>query len=331
MPDKNLDVVALGNALMDMVAPIDDAVLDSLGIVKNAMTLIDEARADILTQTANHGAQSPGGSACNTLAGLASAGAKTGFMGKLANDRVGDAYATALDNAGIAYNTARHVGGAASGRSIIFVSPDGARSMNTLLGASTEFSQTDVDAGLIGAAKILYLEGYLFDKPAAKAAFLAAADIARQTNTKTALTLSDSFCVERHRADFKSFITDKCDIVFGNDAEVMALFETDDLTSAEAQLAASCETVIITRGANGSSIFYKGERVADQTAIAVDTVLDTTGAGDQFAAGVLFGLCNDKHLAFCAEYGAVAAAEVIGHYGARPETQLSDLLAKVMA
>lgn len=329
MTRKSLDVVALGNALMDIVAPLDDAALDSLGIAKNAMTLIDDDRAAILTDTASHGAQSPGGSACNTLAGLASAGAKTGFMGKLARDSVGDAYATALDAAGIAYTTPRLDTGGASGRSIIFVSPDGARSMNTLLGASTEFSANDVNADLIASAQYLYLEGYLFDKPEAKTAFLQAAEIAKNHGTKTVLTLSDAFCVERHRDDFKRFIAEKCDVVFGNEAEVTALYETDDLPQAATKLAESCEIAIITRGADGASIYHNGEKTVDQTAYKTD-VIDTTGAGDQFAAGVLFGLCRDKHLAFCAEYGARAAAEVISHYGARPHTQLSDVFADIM-
>ncbi|MEL7480747.1 MAG: adenosine kinase [Pseudomonadota bacterium] len=323
MTDTRYDVVALGNAIVDVIAPVSEAFIDEWSIVRDSMSLIDEARAEELTRAAD-GQELSGGSAANTAAGVASFGGRAAYAGKVANDRLGDVFKADMAATGIAFDTPPLEGGPATARSIIFVTPGGARSMNTYLGASVLFSPQDIDADVIRAGGILYMEGYLFDREDAKAAFVHAAEIAAAAGRKTSVTLSDKFCVDRHRESFLHLIRNHIDILFANEAELLSLYETDNLDAAITQLRADSPLAAVTRGAGGSVLIGEGEPMA-VPAEPIDFVVDTTGAGDQYAAGVLAGLSRGLPLASCARLGHIAAKEVISHYGPRPETPYSGL------
>lgn len=323
MTDTRFDIVGLGNAIVDVIAPVGDAFLEEWEIRKNGMTLIDEARADTLTRAAS-GEELSGGSGANTIAGLASFGARAAYVGKVADDRLGEVFRRETRAIGVAFDTAPLVGGAATARSIIFVTPDGARSMNTFLGASVMFSPADVDEEMVKASAILYLEGYLFDREEAKAAFVHAAEIARAAGRKVALTLSDNFCVDRHRDSFRHLIKGHVDIVFANEEELLSLYETDDFDTALAALREDTAMAAVTRSEKGSVVIGEGDPI-HLPAESVKDVVDTTGAGDQYAAGFLFGVSKGLPLALCGKLGHIAAAEVISHYGPRPETSYGDL------
>lgn len=317
MADTRFDIVALGNAIVDVISPVGEDFLQTWDIVRDSMSLIDEPRAEALTSAAE-GNEHSGGSAANTIAGIASFGAKTAYFGKVADDRLGQVFRNDMQSSGIPFETTPLVGGAATARSIIFVTPDGSRSMNTFLGASVMFSASDVDADMIAAAGILYLEGYLFDRDEAKSAFVRAAEIAAEAGRKVSLTLSDSFCVDRHRDSFRHLIRNHVDILFANEAELLALYQTNDFDQAIALLREDSPLAAVTRGAEGSTIVSEGAPI-HISAEPVGEVIDTTGAGDQYAAGFLFGLSRDLPLADCARLGHIAAAEVISHFGPRPE------------
>lgn len=327
MPDTLYDVVGLGNAIVDMISKADDAFLTTWNIQKDAMNLIDEPRADTLTQASISPLQTSGGSGANTIAGLASFGASSAYVGKVADDELGGIFRRQMREGGVPFETPPLKGGAGTARCIIFVTDDGARSMNTFLGASVEFSPSDIDEEIIRAGKIIYLEGYLFDKDDAKAAFVKAAEVAHAAGRKVALTLSDSFCVGRHRASFLHLIKTQIDILFANEDELLSLYEVTDFDEAIAKLQQDTGLAAITRSEKGSVIVAGGDPIV-APAEPVDAVVDSTGAGDQYAAGVLFGLANDLPLATCARLGHIAAAEVISHYGPRPEVSLKDLAAK---
>ncbi|MEO0714209.1 MAG: adenosine kinase [Pseudomonadota bacterium] len=326
MSAARFDVVGLGNAIVDVIAPVEDAFLTEWDIRKNGMTLIEEDRAQALTK-AGGGKEMSGGSGANTIAGVASFGATAAYIGKVADDRLGEVFRKDMTEGGVPFDTAPLVGGAATARSIIFVTPDGARSMNTFLGASVMFAPSDVDADVVRDSAILYLEGYLFDRDDAKAAFVHAAEIAAAAGRKTALTLSDSFCVDRHRESFLHLIRNHVDILFANEDELLALYEVDSFDEALNLLQVDAPLAAVTRSDKGSVV------VGDQPPIhvpaePVDAVVDTTGAGDQYAAGFLFGTARGAPLETCARLGHIAAAEVISHYGPRPETPYADLAAK---
>lgn len=318
------DVVALGNAIVDVIAQADDAFLASQGLVKGSMGLIDEARAQALYGVMAQGLETSGGSAGNTVAGVASLGGKAAYIGKVADDQLGEVFAHDMHAIGVHYAMAPLVGGAATARSLINVTPDGERTMSTFLGASIALTAADVDPALIRAAKIVYLEGYLFDPDGGRAAFASAAEIARDTGVQVAMTLSDAFVVDRHRTGLLAFMEDAVDVVFANESEVVALFPGADFDAACAQLAAKVKIAAVTRGAEGSVVLSGGERIA-VPAEPVAKVVDTTGAGDQYAAGFLYGLARGKPLDHCARLGHLAAGEVIGHYGPRPLTPLKTL------
>ncbi|MEO1660091.1 MAG: adenosine kinase [Pseudomonadota bacterium] len=320
------DVVGLGNAIVDVISTQDDAFLDQWGILKDAMNLIEADRADALTKASVNALETSGGSGANTIAGLASFGGKGAYIGKVADDRLGEVFKTDMQNGGVLFDTAPLVGGAATARSIIFVTPDGKRSMNTYLGASVEFSPSDVDKATVEAGNILYLEGYLFDKDVAKSAFVHAAEIAHAAGRKVSLTLSDSFCVDRHRDSFRQLIRTQVDILFANEEELLSLYETRDFDAAIEQLRSETGLAAVTRGEKGSVIIGEGDPIT-VPAEPVSDVVDTTGAGDQYAAGFLFGVARGLPLATCAKLGHIAAAEVISHYGPRPETSLASLAA----
>ncbi len=324
MTDAVYDVVGLGNAIVDVISAQDDAFLAKWGINKDAMNLIEEDRADLLTKASVNAVETSGGSGANTIAGLASFGGKGAYIGKVANDYLGDVFKTDMEKGGVLFDTAPLTDGPATARSIIFVTPDGKRSMNTYLGASVEFSPSDVSRETVEAGGILYLEGYLFDKDAAKAAFVHAAEIAHAAGRKVSLTLSDSFCVDRHRDSFRQLIRTQVDILFANEEELLSLYETRDFDAAIDQLRADTGLAAVTRGEKGSVVIGDGDPI-EVPAEPVSQVVDTTGAGDQYAAGFLFGVARGLPLATCARLGHIAAAEVISHYGPRPEVSLAEL------
>jgi len=325
MQSSRLDVVGIGNAIVDIIAYADEAFLERHGMHKGAMTLIDEAKAEALYAAMGPAVQLSGGSAGNTIAGLASLGAKTGYIGKVRNDALGDIFRHDIASAGAAFPTAAAQDGPATARCLIFVTADAQRTMNTYLGACVNLTPADVDAALIESAKITYLEGYLYDPPLAQDAFHRAAEIAHRAGRKVALSLSDGFCVERHRAEFLRLAEHHIDYLFANEAELMALFETG-FDEALAEVTKLVEIAAVTRGAQGSVIAAKGETVT-VVAAPVAQIVDTTGAGDLYAAGFLYGLATDRPLAECGRIASLAAAEIISHFGGRPEVPLKDYVA----
>ncbi|MEO0785594.1 MAG: adenosine kinase [Pseudomonadota bacterium] len=327
MSESRYDVVGLGNAIVDVIAPVEDSFLNTWDIRKNGMTLIDEGRAEALTGAAD-GQELSGGSGANTIAGVASFGGRAGYIGKVAEDRLGEVFINETRAIGVDFDTPPLVDGPATARSIIFVTPDGARSMNTFLGASVMFSPTDVDEDMVRSGAILYLEGYLFDRDDAKAAFVHASEIAKAAGRKVALTLSDNFCVDRHRDSFRHLISGHADIVFANEAELLSLYETGDFAEALAQLQADTAVAAVTRSEVGSVVVGDGDPI-HLPAEPIDKVVDTTGAGDQYAAGFLFGVARGLPLATCGKLGHIAAAEVISHYGPRPEVSYQELAKQV--
>lgn len=323
MADARFDVVGLGNAIVDVIAPVEEAFLTEWDIRKNGMTLIDEPRAEALTR-AGGGREMSGGSGANTVAGVASFGGRAAYIGKVADDRLGEVFREEMRAGGVPFETSPLADGPATARSIIFVTPDGARSMNTYLGASVLFSPADVDADMVRAGAILYLEGYLFDRDEAKAAFVHAAEIATAAARPVALTLSDNFCVDRHRESFRHLIRNHVDLVFANEAELLSLYETSDFAAALDALRADTGLAAVTRSEKGS-VVLEGETTIELPAEPIGTLVDTTGAGDQYAAGFLFGRARGLPLRDCARLGHIAAAEVIQHYGPRPEASYADL------
>lgn len=325
MPDL-YDVAAIGNAIVDVIAPATDEFLVANGLDKGAMMLVDPAQSAALYAKMSAGVEASGGSAANTIAGLASLGGKGAFMGKVADDKLGEVFAHDMRAIGARFENAPLVGGPATAVSMINVTPDAQRTMCTFLGASVEFSDADVDKDTVEAAKIVYLEGYLFDAEAARRAFAKAAGLAHGAGRMIALTLSDGFVVERHRAGLMGFIETQVDLLFANETEICALFETDDFDAAVAALRPHVTLAAVTRSAAGSVILSKGERLSVK-AEPVEKIVDTTGAGDQYAAGFMFGLSRGRPLQQCGQLASLAAAEVISHYGPRPQVSLKDLAA----
>jgi len=325
MPDL-YDVAAIGNAIVDVIAPATDAWLAENNLTKGAMMLVDPAQSAALYSKMNQAVEASGGSAANTIAGLASFGGKGAFMGKVADDELGRTFARDMRAIGARFENRPLVGGPATAVSMINVTPDAQRTMCTFLGASVEFTDTDVDQETVEAAKIVYLEGYLFDAEAARRAFAKAAGFAHGTGRKIALTLSDSFVVERHRGGLKGFIEAQVDLLFANEAELLALYETSDFDEACEQLLRHCDLAAVTRSEKGSVVLSKGQTL-HIAAEPVEKVVDTTGAGDQYAAGFMFGLSQGRSLHDCGRLASIAAAEVISHYGPRPQVSLKDLAA----
>ncbi|MGH6889073.1 MAG: adenosine kinase [Rhizomicrobium sp.] len=321
-----LDVVGIGNAIVDLIGQADDAFLDRHGMRKGAMTLVDEATAEALYGAMGPAVQLSGGSAGNTIAGLASLGARTGYIGKVRADRLGAVFHHDIVTAGVRFPTPPAETGPATARCLIFVTPDAQRTMNTYLGACANLGPDDVDAELVGSAAITYLEGYLYDPPPAKAAFHRAAEISHAAGKKVALSLSDRFCVERYRGEFRRLAELHIDYLFANESELTALFQTD-LASALSEAAKAVDIAAVTRGPAGSVIAAGSSRIAVEAA-AVEDVVDTTGAGDLYAAGFLFGLARGKALAECGRIASLCAAEIISHYGGRPEVPLARYVAE---
>lgn len=323
MTEATLDVVGIGNAIIDLLAHADDDFLVEHKLTKGSMTLIDEPTAERLYGAMGSTTRASGGSAGNTIAGLGSLGAACGYIGKLRDDELGAAYRHDLLASGVRFTTPMAQDGPSTARCIIFVTSDAERTMNTYLGACVNLTAADIDEALVSSAKITYLEGYLYDEPHAKEAFHRAADVAHGADRKVALSLSDSFCVERHRADFLDLVANRIDILFANKAELLSLFQTDDFDAALDQLAGMVDLAAVTMSGEGSIAIRGGERVRSPAA-HIERVVDTTGAGDLYAAGFLYGLTRDLPLAECARIAGLAAAEVISHFGARPETPLKE-------
>ena len=319
------DVCAIGNALVDIIADATDSFLHEQGIAKGGMTLIDETRADALYDKVGPAVEMSGGSAANTANGIASLGGKPAYMGKVKADTFGKIYQHDLHAQGVHFTTTPATNGPATGRCLILVTPDAQRSMNTYLGAAVEFTAKDIDPAVIQNAQVTYMEGYLFDRPEAKDAFRNAASIARAAKRKISLTLSDTFCVDRHRAEFMDFIRHDVDILFANENELLALHQTKDLDAAITATRAICDIAVTTRSEKGAVIVTAADVVA-VPASPVTKLVDTTGAGDLYAAGFLFGLTHGKNLGECGRIGAIAASEIISHYGPRPLVKLSGLI-----
>jgi len=324
MADRTYDVVGIGNSIVDIIARCDDAFLSKNDLTKGFMRLIPAGEAGRLYEAMGPAIERSGGSAANTVAGLASFGAKCGFIGRVATDQFGGIFRHDIRSLGVAYNTRPVDDGEPTARCLILVTPDGERTMNTFLGVSVGFTTVDLDASLIEAAKIVYLEGYLFDRDEAKEAFKEAARIARGSGAKVALTLSDAFCVDRHRADFRTFINEGTDIIFANEKEITSLYEVNSFEEAADAVLSECELAVLTRSAEGSVIVSGGETITIEPE-PVHAVVDVTGAGDLYAAGFLYGLTQGLALQTCGQLGSLAAAEVISHFGARPEVSLLNL------
>lgn len=327
MTASSYDVVALGNAIIDVLKSVPDSFLVEENIAKGAMTLIDEERAAHLTGRMADAVVAAGGSAANTVTGIASFGGKTAYIGKVADDELGARFTAEFRAAGVAFNTPPRPLPPGTARSLIAVTPDGQRSMNTYLGASTLLSPEDIDADLVRAGEMLFLEGYLFDRDEAKAAFVRASQIARSAGRQVALTLSDVFCVERHRESFKHLVAGHVDVLFSNEHEILSLYEESDLRAALQAAKQACPVVIVTRSELGS-IILAGDEEIEVKPFPVSEVVDSTGAGDQYAAGFLYGRARGRPLAVCGAFASMAAAEVISHMGPRPETSLRGLALK---
>jgi sugar/nucleoside kinase (ribokinase family) len=326
----SLDVIAIGNAIVDVLTQADDEFLVRHGLSKGAMALIDEDQAVALYGDMGSGVEVSGGSAANTMAGLAGLGGKAGFIGKVKNDQLGRVFAHDLRAAGVDYDTAMAEGGAATARSFILVTPDAQRTMNTFLGASADLRPNDVHPDVINRAEITYLEGYLWDPAEAKEAFLKAADLAHASDRRVAFTTSDAFCVDRWRDEFLDLIKSRVHILFANEAEIMSLYQVDNFNEALQHVRGHCDIAALTRSERGA-VILSGDEVHVIDAEPVAEIVDTTGAGDLFAAGVLYGLSQNMDLHTCGRIGAIAAAEIISHFGARPEADLAELVKEKLA
>jgi len=327
MNDTRYDVVGIGNAIVDIIGRCDDAFLSKHDLDKGFMRLIDARQADQLYALMGPGVERSGGSAANTISGLASFGGRGAFIGRVADDQFGKVFTHDIRAVGVTYETPPAKSGAPTALCLVLVTPDGERTMNTFLGASTELGTGEVDARLISSAKVTYLEGYLFDKPEAKQAFHAAADIAARAGRRTALTLSDAFCVDRHRDDFRKLVHHGVDILFANEKEITALYQVNSFEDAVTAVRGECDIAVLTRSEQGS-VIVTAARTIEIRPEDVDQVVDVTGAGDLYAAGFLYGLTRELSLADCGRLGSLAAAEIIGHIGARPERPLVELARK---
>lgn len=321
------DVVGIGNAIVDIIGRCDDAFLAKHDRTKGSMQLVDAVTVASLYDAMGPGIEISGGSAANTMVGVASFGGKAGFIGKTATDQFGQVFGHDIRAAGVTFDTPPATGMEPTGRSLILVTPDGQRTMNTYLGVSPRLGGGEVDADLIRSARILYLEGYLFDRPEAKTAFREAAGIAAKAGRQVALTLSDPFCVDRHRPEFLDLVRKSVDILFANEAEVISLYQAASFDEAAEKARADTKLAALTRSEKGSVILSQGKSIAVPAA-PVAEVVDTTGAGDLYAAGFLFGVARGLDVETAGKLGSLAAAEVISHVGARPQVPLADLARK---
>jgi sugar/nucleoside kinase (ribokinase family) len=328
MATSRFDVLGIGNAIVDVLARTEDDFLIKQGMHKGGMALIDESRAAAIYDAMGPAIEVSGGSAANTIVGVAILGARAAFVGKVKDDELGRTFRHDIRAAGVAFDTPPNSAGPSTARCYVLVTPDGERTMNTYLGAAQDLHPNDIDADAVAAAQIIYLEGYLWDPPHAKEAFLKAAKIAHGAERAVALTLSDAFCVDRYRTEFLDLIkTGTVDLVFANERELHSLYQTADFDTALGALRSDAKLAVITRSEKGCLVVTRDETEA-VPAIPVERVVDATGAGDLFAAGFLVGLSREEDYRDCARLGALAAAEVISHLGARPERSLKALAAE---
>jgi len=325
MTSAKYDVLGIGNAIFDVLVKTDEGFLAKHGMTKGGMALIDEARAAAIYRDMGPATEMSGGSAANTIVGLASFGARSAYVGKVRDDQIGRLYSHDIRAAGVTFETKPAADGPATGCSYILVTPDGERTMNTFLGAAQELTPADIDEAQVAAASVIYLEGYLWDPKSAKDAFVKAATIAHGAGRQVALTLSDAFCVDRYRGEFVDLMRGgTVDLVFANEAELHSLYQTSDFDTALTQLRADVKLGVVTRSAKGCVVASK-DGIAMVPAFPIREMVDTTGAGDLFAAGFLFGLVRGTSHEVAGRLGALAAAEIIQHIGARPQVSLKEL------
>ena len=325
MPGIQYDVVGIGNALVDVIAHADDAFIGRNDLVKGSMTLVDTDRALYLYEALGSAIEMSGGSAANTMCGVASFGGSAAYIGKVSDDELGRVFGHDCRAVGVQFRPGAPADGTPTGRCIIVVTPDAQRTMNTYLGVSSLLCPSDIDTDTVAVGQVLYMEGYLYDRPEAKDAFRLAARVAHENDRLVSLTLSDSFCVDRHRADFRALVSDEVDLLFGNEDELMSLYEVESMDEALQAVRRDCSLAVVTVGAEGCIVVTPDDMLR-APAQPVQQVLDTTGAGDLFAAGFLFGYTRHRTLVECANFGAIAAAEVISHVGPRPLVELRTLL-----
>lgn len=325
MTVATLHTVTIGNAMVDVIAAVDERFLVAHDLTKASMMLVDDERSRYLMSHIGESFMASGGSVANTSHGLASLGARAGFIGKIADDELGAVFTRDLHEAGVSFFPAPKDHGLPTGRCVIVVTPDGQRTMNTYLGAGAVLHPSDIDRAAVQSAEWVFLEGYLFDKDDAKAAFRVAARYAHEAGRKVALTLSDSFCVQRHHDDFLALVDDEVDLLFANEHELTTLYGTEDFSEAVGKLRDCCPLAVVTRSKRGSAVVTADEFI-EVPSLPVDPIVDATGAGDMYAAGFLYGITHGKSLEQSAEIGTICAAEVIMHMGPRPQVTLASLL-----
>src|SRR5687767_1166550 len=329
MTNRRFDVTAIGNAIVDVIAHADDALLTEHNLPKGGMSLIDATDAERLYAIMGPGVETSGGSAANTVAGIAALGGRAAYIGKVADDQLGDVFTHDIRAIGVTYDTPPLTEGLSTARSLIFVTPDAQRTMQTFLGATTQLGPEDLNMEYITSCKVLYLEGYLWDQPRAKHAMREAADKAHEAGGKVSLTLSDAFCVARYRDEFLELAERHVDILFANESEILSLYQVDRFDDAVQQVRKHCELAALTRSEKGS-VIVNGDEVHTIDAEKGVKVVDTTGAGDAYAAGFLYAYTHGYDLATCGKLGGIMAAEVISHYGPRPATDVRSLAATVL-
>ena len=323
MQDCKFDVLTIGNAIVDVMAKVDEEFVARENLVKGSMNLIDEVRAEELYAHMGPATERSGGSAGNTAAGVASFGGRAAYFGKVKDDQLGQIYRHDMRALGVHFDTQATTEGPATARSFILITPDGERTMNTYLGACVNLTKKDIDESVVRDARVTYMEGYLYDKPEAKQAFRHAAKVARSANRLTSITLSDSFCVERHRDDFLQLIRSSIDIVFANESEIKSLYQTQSFDGAMKAIREDCAIAVLTRSEKGS-VVTRGNFTVEIPAFHAPQVVDVTGAGDLYAAGFLYGFTRELDLKQCAQLGSLAASEVISHIGPRPDVNLRE-------
>jgi sugar/nucleoside kinase (ribokinase family) len=329
MTDPQLDVVGIGNALVDVITSVDDTFVEAHGFPHGATTMVDFEQAEAVYADLPPAQEISGGSCANTIAGLASFGASVGFIGRVRDDQLGKVYTHDLRSLGVHFDVTPASTGPATGRCLVMVTPDAQRTQCTYLGASTFIAPEDVDPAVIARAQVTYLEGYLWDQPSAKDAIRKAAAAARDAGRHVSLTLSDPFCVDRHRSEFRALVEHEIDVLFANELEICSLYEVDDFDDALQRVRPHCQIATLTRSERGS-VIVAGDEVHVVDAHPVDRLVDTTGAGDQYAGGFLYGLTRGLDLGTCGRLGSAAAAEVISHFGARPQVSLAKLAETVI-
>ena len=323
-PSASLDVVGIGNAIVDVLVQTQDSFLEQHGLSKGGMALIDEQQAETLYQSSGPGLETSGGSVANTMVGIAQLGGRTGFIGRVRDDQLGSIFSHDIRAVGARFDTPAATSGATTARCLIYVTADAERTMCTFLGASTQLEPQDLDLSMVKETKVLYLEGYLWDSPAAKRAFIAAAEACREAGGQVALSLSDGFCVDRHRESFLDLVNGHVDVLFANEAEIKSLYETDDFDTALERVRGCCSVTAITRAGEGS-VVLNGDQRWDIGIFNLGSLVDTTGAGDLYAGGFLHAYTQGESLERCGELGALCAGQIVTQLGARSQVCLTEL------